>query len=165
PLLASLAEAPPGPVRLHVATVVRENEITLYGFERPDGKALFELLNTVSGIGPKLALALLSAFTPAQAVAAIVEEDVARLASVPGIGRKTAGRLCLELKERLTARGLASGAEPLQQRPSGQAELLSALTNLGFPEKDVLLVLRQLKPEQGPFPERLKQALALLGRS
>ena len=163
PLVADLPEIGRR-VAYHVSTVVRADEITLYGFARPDGKALFELLISVSGIGPKLALALLSAFSPADAVAAIVSQDIARLSSIPGIGRKTATRLCLELTEKL-AKGWAAGAHPASGALGGQAELVSALTHLGFPEKDVLLALRQLPPGTAPFPEQLRKALALLGRT
>ncbi len=179
PLLAQAADqlaATPGShggagvgpaVRYHISTVVRETELTLYGFAGPDGKALFELLNTVSGIGPKLALALLSAFSPAEAMDAIVGQDAARLSSVPGVGKKTAHRLCLELGERLASWQLPGGAEPsgAPGRSRGHAELSSALTNLGFSEKDVLAALRQLVPGAAPFPEQLRKALALLGRS
>ena len=146
------------------STIVRADEITLYGFARPDGKALFELLITVSGIGPKLALALLSAFSPAEAVSAIVAQDVARLSSIPGIGKKTASRLCLELTEKLAKGGIVPTL-PASGGMTGQAELISALTNLGFPEKDVLTVVRQLPPNAGAFPEQLRKALALLGRN
>jgi Holliday junction DNA helicase RuvA len=163
PLLADVPESGQ-PARYHVATIVREGEITLYGFARGDGKALFELLTTVTGIGPKLALALLSAFAPADAATAIVTQDIARLTSIPGIGRKTATRLCLELTEKL-ARGWVPGAAPAAGASSGQSELVSALTNLGFPEKDVLAAVRQLPPGGQPFPEQLKKALAVLGRS
>ena len=175
PVLARLADAAGTPVRLFVSTVVRADDIALYGFDGPDGKALFELLTSVSGIGPKLALALLSAMGPAELVGAIVVQDVALLSSVPGVGKKTAGRVCLELSEKLRQRPLGTGEMPPGAVPAasgigGQGELISALTNLGFPEKDVLAVLRRLPPSDqppgaAPFGEQLKQALALLGRS
>jgi Holliday junction DNA helicase RuvA len=168
PVLARLGEDG-APVRLHISTVVRADDIALYGFDGPDGKALFELLTTVSGIGPKLALALLSALTPGQLAGAIVAQDVAQLTHVPGIGKKTAARLCLELGERLRQEplGLPPGAlgSAAPQAETPDAELRSALTNLGFPEKDVLAVLRRLPAAPAPFAERLKQALTLLGRS
>lgn len=163
PLLADLPEHGKR-AAYHVSTVVRADEITLYGFARGDGKALFELLITVSGIGPKLALALLSAFSPAEAVTAIVAQDIARLSSIPGIGKKTATRLCLELTEKL-AKGWSGAVQPAPGAVSSQAELVSALTNLGFPEKDVLAALRQLPPGPAPFAEQLRKALALLGRT
>jgi Holliday junction DNA helicase RuvA len=170
PVLARLGEDKGAPVKLHITTVVRADDIALFGFDSPDGKALFELLTSVSGIGPKLGLALLSAMGPAEIVGAIVAQDVALLSSVPGIGKKTAARVCLELSERLRQRPLGVGGEPTSgaaQHVSGsvQTELLSALTNLGFPEKDVVSVLRRLPPGGATFSEQLKQALALLGRS
>lgn len=169
PVLARLADGAGTPVKLYVSTVVRADDIALYGFDGPDGKALFELLNTVSGIGPKLALALLSAMSPGDVVGAIVAQDVALLSHVPGIGKKTAARVCLELSERLRQRPLGAGlpgsGAPMSGPAAAQAELISALTNLGFPEKDVLAVLRRLPPGAAPFGEQLKQALALLGRS
>src|SRR5690242_9417561 len=110
PLLSDLPETGQR-AAYYVSTIVRADEITLYGFARPDGKALFELLITVSGIGPKLGLALLSAFSPAEAVSAIVAQDIARLSSIPGIGKKTATRLCLELTEKL-AKGWVGTATP-----------------------------------------------------
>jgi len=161
PLLADLPDAGQR-TALYVSTVVRTDEIILYGFGKPDGKALFELLISVSGIGPKLALALLSAFTPAEAVHAIVAQDIARLSSIPGIGKKTATRVCLELTEKLAKGGIAT-AQTAGSPMGGQSELISALINLGFPEKDVLAVMRQL-PAGGAFPEQLRKALALLGR-
>jgi Holliday junction DNA helicase RuvA len=170
PVLARLAEGDGPTVKLYVSTVVRADDIALYGFDGPDGKALFELLTSVSGIGPKLALALLSALSPGVLVGAIVVQDVALLSGVPGIGKKTAARVCLELSEKLRQRPLGAGelppgALPAASGPGGQGELISALTNLGFPEKDVLAVLRRLPPGAVPFGEQLKQALALLGRS
>ncbi len=143
----------------YVVTVVREDELSLYGFEEMAGKRLFELLITVSGIGPKAAMALLSAFSPGEVSAAIVREDIARLSSIPGIGKKTAARLCVELSERLAKETLVPGTAPDER-----SELISALTNLGFPEKDVLSVIPKLPAPLPSFSEQLKQALALLGR-
>lgn len=163
PLLSDLPEVG-RQAAYHVSTVVRAEEITLYGFARPDGKALFELLITVNGIGPKLALALLSAFPPSEAVSAIVAQDIARLSSIPGIGRKTATRLCLELTEKLAKGGIVPTL-PAAGGSSSQAELISALTNLGFPEKDVLAAIRQLPADNGDFAAQLRKALAFLGRN
>lgn len=158
PQLAPPAD-PEAPVRLYVSTVVRDNEIALYGFREPAGKALFEQLLKVSGVGPKVALAFLSAFSPRELMDAVAAEDVTGLASIPGVGRKTATRLCLELKDRLAPwAGAAPGAAP------AQAELVSALTNLGFPEKDVQAAIRRLPPDTGSFSDQVKQALHLLAK-
>jgi len=135
-------------------------ETALYGFSDLSGKQLFELLISVSGIGPKAALAFLSAFSPEALREAVIQQDVALLSTIPGIGKKTAGRLCIELSDKLgTVEGLIAGTA------GHRAELLSALTNLGFQEKDVLSVLRQLPSDSEDFSQQLKQALALLGRN
>ncbi len=147
-------------VKYYVSTVVRESELSLYGFEDLSGKLLFESLTGVSGIGPKAAMAMLSAFSPREVADAIVREDVALLSTVPGIGRKTASRLCVELSDRLGAEALTADAAP-----GSRSELISALTNLGFPEKDVLITIQKLPADAPSFSEQLKQALALLGKN
>lgn len=167
PLLADLPAAGE-PLALHVLTVVREDAIALYGFADVHAKRLFELLVTkASGVGPKLALAFLSAFSPEELRAAIVQQDVALLATIPGVGKKTATRLCVELTDRLgnepfTLPGPGDGAGPGGE--PGAGDLLSALTNLGYPEKDVVPILRKLSGEDLPFADKLKQALRLLSR-
>ena len=160
--MARLARPPqPGAaISFYVVTVVRETEISLYGFETLAGKLLFETLVTVSGIGPKAAMAMLSVYSPEEVSEAIVVQDVALLSTVPGIGKKTATRLCVELSDRLTARPVAPGAAA-----SSRGELVSALTNLGFPEKDVLTILQKIPADLPTFSDQLKQALALLGKN
>ena len=158
PLLAERA-ALEAVLEVFVVTVVRDNDLSLYGFATPEGKALFELLLKASGVGPKLALALLSAFGPGELRTAIVHQDTALLATIPGVGKKTASRLCVELGDRL-----GQGAFTPQGEREGAGELISALTNLGFPEKDVVPVVRRLKEENQPFNVQLKTALGLLAR-
>src|SRR5438876_5905932 len=92
-------------VALHIHTHVREDVLALYGFLRPEEKQLFEKLLTVSGIGPKLAITILSGMPAEDMVNAIRGNDVARLTKIPGIGRKTAERMVLELRDRLPAVG------------------------------------------------------------
>ena len=145
-----------GPASYYIATVVRDNEISLYGFAEIAGKNLFEMLLKASGVGPKLALSLLSAFSVGELADAVATDDVALLGSIPGIGKKTATRLCLDLKDRMAAWG---GAEA---RPAAGRELASALTNLGFPEKEVYTAIRQIPPGEGAFSDQLKQALKIL---
>ena len=115
--------------RFFVSTVVRDSEIALYGFDALEGKTLFETLLKVSGVGPKVAVALLSAFSPKELAEAVVTENAGLLATIPGIGKKTATRICLDLQDRL-AKWDRTGMPP---PPHG--DLASALTNLGFPEK------------------------------
>jgi holliday junction DNA helicase RuvA len=167
--LTLLAELPAGEpaLKLYVVTVIRDTEIALFGFAKPEGKRLFELLVKASGIGPKLAMAFLSAFRPAELRAAIVQQDLALLSTIPGVGRKTAARLCVELGDRLgrEALGLGGPAEgPGNGGAQGPKDLLSALTNLGYPEKDVVPILRQLAGDDLPFADKLKQALRLLSK-
>src|SRR5687767_9260406 len=109
-------------VTLRVHTHVREDVIALYGFATPLEQELFERLISISGIGPKLALAVLSGIEPPDLVRAITAQDVARLTAIPGVGRKTAERIGLELKDRL----------PPAPEDQLRADLLSALLNLGY---------------------------------
>ena len=118
-------------VALRVHTHVREDVIALYGFSTSLEQDLFERLIAISGIGPKLALAVLSGIDPAELVRAIRLQDVARLTRIPGVGKKTAERIGLELKDRLPqaetpSAAAAAGGDDLR------ADLLSALTNLGY---------------------------------
>src|SRR5881394_1651088 len=103
----TFSELPPlgGEVALHIHTHVREDQIALYGFLRPEEKQLFEKLLTVSGIGPKLAITILSGMPAEDMVNAIRGNDVARLTKIPGIGRKTAERMVLELRDKLPPAG------------------------------------------------------------
>jgi len=118
-------------VALHVHTHVREDVIALYGFLRPTEKALFEKLITVSGIGPKLAITILSGMPADEMVGAIRSNDVVRLTRIPGIGKKTAERMVLELRDKLPPGG--PSAEPLTPAMSAvEEDVLSALVNLGY---------------------------------
>lgn len=119
-------------VRLRVHTHVREDALALYGFLTQDEKALFEKLISVSGIGPKLAITILSGVTPTDLVLAIRRGEVERLVRVPGIGKKTAERLVLELKDKLPAVTGEESATPAQGTFSPiEQDVLSALLNLG----------------------------------
>ena len=125
---------PGTPVTLRIHTHVREDVIALYGFATTLEQQLFERLIAISGIGPKLALAVLSGIEPAELVKAIRLQDVARLTAIPGIGKKTAERIGLELKDRLPVALQAAGQEPAATTPEDQLrdDLLSALLNLGY---------------------------------
>jgi Holliday junction DNA helicase RuvA len=118
-------------VALHIHTHVREDVIALYGFLRPAEKVLFEKLMTVSGIGAKLAITILSGMVADEMVAAIRSNDLARLTKIPGIGKKTAERMVLELRDKLPP---TSGMPmPIPSTMSAMEEdVLSALVNLGY---------------------------------
>ena len=147
-------------VALHVHTHVREDAIALYGFASPLEQDLFERLIAISGIGPKLALAVLSGIDPGELVRAIRTQDVARLTRIPGVGKKTAERIGLELKDRLPH---AAGAPAEIAEPGSglRDDLLSALANLGYQraaaEKAVDAVVK--RAPDAPFEQALRDVL------
>lgn len=118
-------------VALHIHTHVREDLIALYGFLRPAEKELFEKLMTVSGIGAKLAITILSGMAADEMAGAIRGNDVGRLTRIPGIGKKTAERMVLELRDKLpAAAGTSTVAAPVMS--PAEEDVLSALVNLGY---------------------------------
>jgi Holliday junction DNA helicase RuvA len=119
--------------RLHIHTHVREDQIALFGFAEPDEKRLFEKLLTISGIGPKLAITVLSGIDASRLVAAIRSGDHATLTRIPGIGKKSAERVVLELKDKLDdmAATPAAGTAPSSLGPVAD-DVLSAMVNLGY---------------------------------
>ena len=131
PLSSYSAVGEPGAdVALRIHTHVREDALQLFGFATPLELALFDRLVAVSGIGPKLALAVLSGIAPGDLVGAIGGGDIARLVSIPGIGRKTAERIVLELRDKVSAlEGSAASGAP---GDGTRTDLLSALVNLGY---------------------------------
>lgn len=122
------------PVQLFTSLVVREDSLTLFGFLDEDSRSAFELVQTVSGIGPKVALAILGAHSPQSLAVAIAQEDIKAMEKVPGIGRKGAQRLILELKGKITDFGTADHKQIHQ--PVWREQLTSALISLGFTSKD-----------------------------
>ncbi|MFL6300450.1 MAG: Holliday junction branch migration protein RuvA [Terriglobales bacterium] len=119
-----------GEVALHIHTHVREDALSLYGFLRPQERELFERLISVSGIGPKLAITVLSGMQAEKMVAAIRGNDVATLTKIPGIGKKTAERMVLELRDKLESFGVAAAV--VSRHSPMEEDVLSALTNLGY---------------------------------
>jgi Holliday junction DNA helicase RuvA len=118
-------------VALHIHTHVREDALALYGFLRSSEKLLFEKLITVSGIGPKLAITILSGMPADEMVRSIRGNDVARLTRIPGIGKKTAERMVLELRDKLPEAGPAATPMATSLSPI-EDDVLSALLNLGY---------------------------------
>ena len=127
---------------------MREDAIALFGFLRREEKQLFEKLITVSGIGPKLAITILSGMAAADMVGAIRGNDFARLTRIPGIGKKTAERMCVELRDKLEGFG---APQPVVSRPAMEEDVISALTNLGYQralaEKAVERAVKSAGPE------------------
>lgn len=165
---ASVISSLPGdaPVLLHVRTVVREDAITLYGFLDPGSRRLFDALREVSGVGPKHALALLSALSPGALVQAVERGDEAALARAHGVGRKLAARLCLELKGKLS---LDFQPLPLPAPAPRRADdpLVLALAQLDYRKADIERVLSDPSVpalDAAPIEDRLRAALRLLAR-
>ena len=149
-------------ISLHTSLVVREDSWTLYGFESNESKTLFEQLQSVTGIGPKVASALLSVYGPNDLRAAIANQDNAALEKVPGIGKKVASRIILELKDKF------GGSYKSKSSLSGpwRSQVLGALTGLGYSAKEAELALDSAvesfgkAPNESDLPEILKLALA-----
>jgi Holliday junction DNA helicase RuvA len=145
-------------VTLHTHLHVRENELTLYGCSTEEELALFRLLLGVSGIGPKVALSILSSLPPDRLQAAIAQEDVAMLARVPGIGPKTARKLVFDLKDKVAA--MLPAGEPRPVLTEADADLIAALTSLGYSVVEAQEAIRHLPGEALPLEERVRLALA-----
>jgi Holliday junction DNA helicase RuvA len=140
-----------GEVTVEVHTIVREDALQLYGFSTTEERTLFELLLGVSGVGPKVALAIVSGSTPAELRRAIARDDVRRFQAIPGVGLKTAQRVVLELKEKLDAADLvAEGDESTLAR--------DALTNLGWSLPDAERALAAVD-QSLPVAEQVREAL------
>jgi Holliday junction DNA helicase RuvA len=174
---ATLARLHPGQ-RGRVATslVVREDALTLFGFADDDERNTFELLQTASGVGPRLAMAMLAVFSPDGLRRAIATEDLAGLTTVPGIGRKGAQRIVLELAGRLGEPVLAAAGTP-GAGPGGPAaaswrdQVRSGLVSLGWTARDADQAIAIIEPElavpagaEVPVATALRAALRVLGR-
>lgn len=155
---------------LNIHTHLREDAIQLFGFLSQAEKDIFLLLTTVSGIGPKLALSILSTLSVADLVSAIQTEDVDKLATVPGIGKKSAGRIALELKDKVgTIQSGSVPAAPSEQRGADGLfeDALSALVNLGYRSQDAREALKRVtKAAAGPFvlKDLIREGLKELAR-
>jgi holliday junction DNA helicase RuvA len=148
----TLATLRPGePAQVSTSLVVREDSLTLYGFSSEDERNVFELLQTASGVGPRLALAMLAVHTPDALRRAVSTEDLNTLTMVPGIGRKGAQRIVLEMKDRLGPPGDGGdglpGARSAQRLPSWRDQVQSGLVNLGWPARDADLAIAALEEE------------------
>jgi len=156
-------------VTLRIHTHVREDQIALFGFASILEQQLFERLIGVNGIGPKLALAVLSGIEPKDLVMAVQQADVGRLTRIPGVGRKTAERITLELRDRLPAIADVPVAGDVvdETHVSLRDDVISALVNLGYQRPAVeKMVERVLKASDAPagFEDALRQALRQLSR-
>jgi len=152
--------APGAEVDLRIHTHVRDVAIELYGFGSSAEQALFEALIGVSGIGPKLAVTVLSGMEVEILVRAIANADIARLTTIPGVGKKTAERVALELKEKVVKIMPTEVGGPAGVRE----DVLSALLNLGYKRRDAEAALGQLGDDVSEFDQLLRRSLRALAR-
>lgn len=160
------------PVFLHTHQVVREDALMLFGFTDLEERRLFELLITVSGIGPKVALAVLSGLQPQALARAIREENLTSLVAIPGVGRKTAERLVVELRDKLDVMALASGAAPapaqgVLPRAERYQDAVAALVRLGYSASQAQEAVRNVAEggETLSLEDLVRRALARLGKA
>jgi holliday junction DNA helicase RuvA len=154
-------------VRLLTHTHVREDALALFGFATDTEQALFERLIDVAGVGPRLALSILSGIEAEELLEALRRQDLARLTRIPGVGKKTAERLVLELKDKVA--GLLPSGPPTPAEPSGglKADLVSALANLGYSRPDAEKAAQRALSQdgEGRFEDLLRRTLHDLSRS
>lgn len=160
------------PVQLFTSLVVREDSLTLFGFLDEESRSTFELVQTVSGIGPKVALAIMGAHSPQSLALAITQEDIKGIEKVPGIGRKGAQRLILELKGKISDFGTSDHQR--MHQPVWREQLTSALVSLGFSSKDSDVAINKvlaeyaeegLDPSSSDLSDLLKRTLQTGRRS
>ena len=163
-----LEDRPEGsPVELFVYTHLRDDGLTLFGFATEGEKLVFERLLSISGIGPRLARTILSGSSPAELFSAIAAGDIARLSKTPGVGKKTAQRIVLELKDKVQELAASLPEAPAPAPTSEVADLASALVNLGYPpslaERTIDAVRR--KSPEASSQELLRDALKRLAKA
>ncbi len=156
------------PVQLHIHTHVREDALTLFGFLSPGDKAMFEKLIGVSGIGPKLAVTALSGLSTADLVAAIRSGSVEQLVRIPGVGKKTAERMVLELRDKIDLLGLPARSEaattPKSSFSANEEDVISALMNFGAnrPSAEAAVAKARSSSESNDFDALFRRALKLV---
>lgn len=148
-------------IHLHTHFLIRENEMALYGFESEEDLAIFELLLEVNGIGPKVAIAILSTLSPELLKNAIVREEPAVLQRVPGVGKKTAERILFQLKDKV---GVPAGATAIPFVADVDSEVIEFLTGLGFSIVEAQTALQHIPRDIKDLNDRLQHALQYLDR-
>ena len=152
-------------VKVYTHYHVREDEISLYGFKSDEELRMFELLLTVSGIGAKSAIATLSNIEPSEFALAVISDDVNRITKIPGIGKKTAQRLILELKDKLKSEEIEKNKEEIEKeikQTEGLNEAISALQVLGYSRREIDDAFENANLEGLSIEDIIKKGLALL---
>jgi len=156
------------PVALFIKTHVREDTLELFGFLTEEEKRVFDKLISVSGIGPRLAQVIMSGMGWEELLAALAQKDVTRLTRIPGVGKKTAERMILELKEAAAKFLIEHSHEPAVATPGPEEDLISALENLGYRKSDAEKaagIASQEAADGTPFAELLRLSLKKLSRA
>ncbi len=154
------------PVTLHTHLIVREDAHLLFGFQTEAERQVFRQLVKVSGIGARIALALLSGLSVADFRQAVATQDSGRLVKIPGIGKKTAERLLLELRDKLgpgSAGAGAADASAAERSSTSQSDVLNALLSLGYNDREAIWAVRQLSPDI-TVSDGIRQTLKLLSK-
>jgi Holliday junction DNA helicase RuvA len=156
-----------GRLKLHTHHLVREDLQALYGFRTPDELGFFNLLLTVTGVGPKVAMAIVGSRPPAELQLAILQQDQAVLVSIPGIGKRLAERIIFELKEKVAAAGVAAAGTVVAGTGRGDGDVVAALQALGYSlgeARDAARVALSGPSAAGSLEDRVKAALRALAR-
>lgn len=158
-------ESHQGIVDLHIHTVVREDALLLYGFLNKRERALFRALIKVNGVGPKMAITILSSITPDEFIQCINQQNIVYLTKLPGIGKKTAERLVIEMKDSMK-QFLSTMAEPSKQAQTirEQDEAISALEALGYKSQEAIKVISKIDDGTKSCEQLIRQALQLLAK-
>lgn len=152
-----------GPVGIHIHTVVREDALLLYGFLHKEERTLFRALIKVNGVGPKMAIAILSSTTPEEFVQCIHQQNTTFLTKLPGIGKKTAERLVVEMKDSLQNwEGSSNLVAQHSSKRSGQDEAISALEALGYKYQEAAKVVKKIDDGSTSCEALIRQALQVL---
>jgi len=149
---------------LHTHMIVREDGHFLYGFSSEGERAAFRQLLKITGVGARIALAVLSGLSVAELTQAVVMQEAGRLIKIPGIGKKTAERLLLELRDRLPKAAMTTATSAGGRVEDAAGDILNALLALGYSEREALVALKSL-PEGVAVPDGIRQALKLLSKA
>ncbi|MBA2711909.1 MAG: Holliday junction branch migration protein RuvA [Tatlockia sp.] len=159
-------ESQQGLIELHIHTIVREDALLLYGFIDKRERALFRALIKVNGVGPKMAISILSSITPGEFIHCINQQDILYLTKLPGIGKKTAERLVIEMKDSMK-QFISTITEPLSKHVTKvreQDEAISALEALGYKPQEALKVISKIDDGSKSCEQLIRQALQLLAK-
>lgn len=154
-------------VKVHTYYYVREDNISLYGFSTSEELRMFELLLSVSGIGAKSAIAMLSEITPSSFALAIISNDVSKLVKIPGVGAKTAARIVLELKDKLKTEQAIQNTQEIKtaiKEDDKTSEAISALQVLGYSRKEIEKAFEKIEIDTLGLEDIIRKALAVLGK-